>query len=63
MRTNNALHSDYFNRFLGTFSIEWPDELSHELAELEKMSEKDACTVYNVDSKDEARQCIIEWYN
>jgi hypothetical protein len=62
MKRDKVLHSDFFNRFLETFNIEWPCELRHEFERLDKMSEDDACEIYNVDSKDEARQCIIEYY-
>ncbi|MCD8044408.1 MAG: hypothetical protein LUH10_15265 [Tannerellaceae bacterium] len=32
------------------------------LAELENMTEQEACTFYNTDSKEEARQGIIEYW-
>jgi hypothetical protein len=44
------------------FEAERPYGLRRELAELEKMSEEEACRSYNVDCKDEARQCIIDYY-
>jgi hypothetical protein len=59
---NTKLHSEYFAHILDTFGVERPYELKHELRELEKMSEADACKIYNVDRKDEARECIIDWY-
>ncbi len=37
-------------------------DLNAELAELEAMSEDEACTLYNVDSKAEASQAIKEYY-
>jgi hypothetical protein len=37
-------------------------DLTNELAELEEMSEQEACEFYGVDNKEEARQYIIEWY-
>ena len=37
-------------------------DMNDELAELEAMSEDEACTLYNVDSKAEASICIREYY-
>lgn len=37
-------------------------DLNAELAELEAMSEEDACSLYNVDSKAEASIYIREYY-
>jgi hypothetical protein len=37
-------------------------KLTIELEKLEEMSEEEACSSYNVDSKEEARQAIIDWY-
>lgn len=36
--------------------------MNDELVELEAMSEDEACTLYNVDSKAEASQAIKEYY-
>lgn len=46
---------------------EYEDEMKTQfmkdaLAELENMSEAKACTFYNTDSKEEARQGIIEYW-
>lgn len=38
------------------------DNMNTELAALEVMSEAEACKLYNVDYKEEARQFIIEWW-
>lgn len=37
-------------------------EMDAELAELDAMSESEACAAYNVDSKAEARQYIMDYY-
>lgn len=37
-------------------------DMNDELAELESMSEEEACSFYNVDSKDEASTYIREYY-
>ena len=37
-------------------------KMDAELAELDAMSESEACETYNVDSKAEARQYIKEYY-
>jgi hypothetical protein len=37
-------------------------EMNDELVELDAMSEDEACTLYNVDSKAEASQAIKEYY-
>lgn len=38
------------------------DYMNNELAELEEMTEDEACKVYNVDYKEEARQYIIDYW-
>ena len=37
--------------------------MQEELAELDKMNEKEACIAYNVDYKEEARQYIIDYWS
>ncbi|MCD7938192.1 MAG: hypothetical protein LUG98_15150 [Tannerellaceae bacterium] len=38
------------------------DRIEYEITALEKMSEEEACKFYNVDSKEEARKGIIEYW-
>ena len=38
------------------------DYMNEELARFENMSEEEACQIYNVDFKEEARQYIIEYW-
>jgi hypothetical protein len=38
-------------------------KLTIELEQLDEMNEAEACTTYNVESKAEARQYIIDYYN
>lgn len=37
-------------------------EKEEELASLDKMGEEEACALYNADSKEEARQYILDYY-
>lgn len=38
------------------------DNMNNELAELEAMTEDEACKLYNVDFKDEAIQYIVDYW-
>lgn len=42
--------------------MENEENLIIELAALENMSEAEACEIYNVDRKEEARQYIIDYW-
>jgi hypothetical protein len=69
---NTLLYHDHFEEYFEYMNRDEEEleplekecvELTNELQELEKMSEDEACKFYNVDSKDEAREYIIGWYN
>ena len=49
-------------RFDACKAAEKASEMDAELQELDAMSERDACLLYNVDSKAEARQYIKDYY-